>query len=114
MPIYQDILASIRSIQRLRRMQGIKFLLSAWDEPRLDGDAYRVMDEGLEYLQSIHNAVLKVAGARGPDAGLDPMELCRRVLAELGLPAAMANPLVARSFQSSLKMHDQQDLLSES
>ncbi len=59
MPIYQDIQASVRSIQRLKSMQGIKFLLSAWDEPRLDGDAYRVMDEGLEYLQSIHNAVLE-------------------------------------------------------
>ena len=113
MPIYQDILASVRSIQRLRRVQGIKFLLSAWDEPRLNGDAYRVMDEGLGYLQRIHNAVLKVAGEAGPDTGLDSMELCRRTLAELGLPDAMANPLVARSFQSSLKLHDQQDLLSD-
>jgi len=113
MPIYQDILASVRSIQKLKRMQGIKFLLSAWDEPRLDGDAYRVMDEGLGYLQSIHNAVLKVAGDREPDAGLDAMQFCSRVLAELGLPAAMANPLVAGSFQSSLKLSDQQDLLSD-
>jgi glyoxylase-like metal-dependent hydrolase (beta-lactamase superfamily II) len=113
MPIYQDILASVRSIQKLRRMQGIKFLLSAWDEPRLDGDAYRVMDEGLAYLQSIHNAVLKVAGDRGPDAGPDAMQFCSRVLAELGLPAAMANPLVAGPFQSSLKLCDQQDLLSD-
>ena len=113
MPIYQDILASVRSIQRLKRMQGIKFLLSAWDEPRLDGDAYRVMEEGLVYLQSIHNAVLKVAGDMGLNAGPDSMELCRHVLAELGLPAAMANPLVAGSFQSSLKLSDQQDLLSD-
>jgi len=114
MPIYQDILASVRSIQRLLSLPGIKFLLSAWDEPRLDGVAYQVMDKGLGYLQSIHNAVLKVAGDRGPDAGLDPMELYRRVLTELGLPAAMANPLVAGSFQSSLKLCDQQDLLSDS
>ena len=113
MPIYQDILASVRSIQRLKSMQGIKFLLSAWDEPRLDGVAYRVMDESLAYLQSIHNAVLKVARARGPDAGQDSMQFCSRVLAELGLPAAMANPLVAGSFQSSLKLSDQQDLLSD-
>ncbi len=115
MPIYQDILASVRSIQRLRRMQGIKFLLSAWDEPRLDGDAYRVMEEGLGYLQSIHNAVLKVSVDNRPDAKPDPMELCRRVLAELGLPAAMANPLVARSFQSSLlgAAAHRQDLLSD-
>jgi hydroxyacylglutathione hydrolase len=113
MPIYQDILASVRSIQGLLSLPEIKFLLSAWDEPRLDGDGYRVMDEGLEYLQSIHNAVLKVAGAKGPDGGLDAMQFCSRVLAELGLPAAMANPLVARSFQSSLKLSDQPDLLSD-
>jgi hydroxyacylglutathione hydrolase len=112
MPIYQDILASVRSIQSLGRVRGIKFLLSAWDEPRLNGEAYRVMDEGLGYLQRIHNAVLKVAGGTAPDAGLDSMELCRRTLAELGLPQAMANPLVARSFQSSLKLLDQKDLLS--
>ena len=106
MPVFQDILASVRSIQRLGRVRGIKFLLSAWDEPRLEGDAYRVMDEGLAYLQRIHNAVLKVAGgAGGSDKGLDAMELCRRTLAELGLPEAMANPLVARSFQSSLKLN---------
>lgn len=113
MPIYQDILASVRSIQSLSRMQGIKFLLSAWDEPRLNGDAYRVMDEGLGYLQRIHSAVLKVAGDAGQYAGLDCMELCRRTLAELGLPEAMANPLVSRSFKSSLKLLDQKDLLSE-
>jgi glyoxylase-like metal-dependent hydrolase (beta-lactamase superfamily II) len=112
MPIYQDILASVRSIQSLGRMPGIKFLLSAWDEPRLNGDAYRVMDEGLGYLQRIHSAVLKVAGGAAADTGLDSMELCRRTLAELGLPEAMANPLVARSFQSSLKLLDQKDLLS--
>ena len=113
MPIYQDILASVRSIQSLSRMQGIKFLLSAWDEPRLEGVAYRVMDEGLAYLQRIHNAVLKVAGGAGLDTELDSMELCRRTLAELGLPEATANPLVARSFQASLKLRDQQDLLSD-
>jgi glyoxylase-like metal-dependent hydrolase (beta-lactamase superfamily II) len=113
MPIYQDILASVRSIQSLGRIPGIKFLLSAWDEPRLNGEVYRVMDDGLEYLQRIYNAVLKVAGGAAPDAGLDTMELCRRTLAELGLPEAMANPLVARSFQASLKLRDQQDLLSD-
>jgi hydroxyacylglutathione hydrolase len=113
MPIYQDILASVRSIQRLKSMPGIKFLLSAWDEPRLGGDAYRVMDEGLGYLQSIHHAVLKVAGDKRPDAGPDSMQFCSRVLTELGLPAAMANPLVAGSFQSSLKLSDQQNLLSD-
>jgi len=42
------------------------------------------------------------------------MQLCQRVLIELGLPQMMANPLVAASFQASLKeeVRDQQDLLN--
>jgi hydroxyacylglutathione hydrolase len=109
-PVYEDIQASARSIQRLKSIQGIKVLLSAWDEPRMATEAYRIMDSGLGYLQRIHDAVIKVAD---PDARLDSMELCRRVLDELGLPKTMANPLVARSFQASLSMLDQRDLLQD-
>ena len=110
MPVYEDIQASVRSIQRLKSVQGIKVLLSAWDEPRMGTEPYRSMDSGLDYLQRIHNAVIKVAD---PDVRLDSMELCRRVLEELGLPKVMANPLVARSFQSSFCMLDQKDLLQD-
>ena len=109
MPIYQDILESVRSIERLASIPEIKLLLAAWDEPRSGSEAYRIMDEGLQYLQRIHSSVLKVAGA---NPGISPMELCRRVLVEMGLPGIMANPLVAASFQASLKAGDKQDLLN--
>ena len=99
MPIYDDIRLSISSIQRLRRMEGIKLLLSAWDEPREGEDAYGIMDQGLDYLQRIHSAVIRAAEAKGSD---DPMEVCRQTVRELGLPETMANPLVCRSFLSSL------------
>ena len=99
MPIYQDILASVQSIRRLKR---IGHLLSAWDEPREGEEAYQVMDRGQEYLQQIHKAVLKAAGVMGSSEKIDPLELCRQVIAEMGLPLHMANPLVARSFMSSL------------
>lgn len=102
MPIYQDILASVQSIQRLKRIEGIKHLLSAWDGPRSESNAYLVMDRGLEYLQQIHSAVLRAAGSMGSSAEIDPMELCRQVVTEMGLPLHMTNPLVARSFMSSL------------
>ncbi|MGV8089656.1 MAG: MBL fold metallo-hydrolase, partial [Methanothrix sp.] len=102
MPIYQDILASVRSIQRLKRIEGIEHLLSAWDGPRSGSNAYLVMDRGLEYLQRIHSAVLRAADGMGSPAEIDPMELCRRVVTEMGLPLHMTNPLVARSFMSSL------------
>lgn len=112
MPIYQDIFASIKSIERLEALPDIKVLLSAWDEPRREDDARRVLSEGRRYLEHIHETVLKVAGEglqpEGRDARLDPpqemgrMDLCRKVLVRLGLPPVMANPLVAASFQSSL------------
>ena len=107
MPIYQDILDSFQSIQRLKSIQEVKFLLAAWDIPRIGSEAYRIMDGGQDYLQHIHSAVLKVAAK---DDRLDSMELCRRVLLELSLPEMMANPLVAGSFQSSLRIKNFQDL----
>jgi len=102
MPIYQEILASVQSIQRLKRIDGIGHLLSAWDEPRAGGEAYRIMGRGLEYLQHIHKSVLRAAGGMGSPTEIDPMDLCRQVIVEMGLPLHMANPLVARSFMSSL------------
>jgi hypothetical protein len=80
-------------------MEGIKLLLSAWDEPRQGEDAYGIMDQGLDYLQRIHRAVIRAAEAKGSD---DPMEVCRQTVRVLGLPEMMANPLVCRSFVSSL------------
>lgn len=108
MPIYDDILASVRSIARLRAIDGVKVLLSAWDEPRFGDDARRIMDQGLGYLQRIHDAVIRSAEA---SSSQDGMELCRRTVEELGLPEMMANPLTARSFLSSLKIIDRRDIL---
>jgi glyoxylase-like metal-dependent hydrolase (beta-lactamase superfamily II) len=34
LPVYDDAFASVRSVQRLCRLGGIRFLLSAWDEPK--------------------------------------------------------------------------------
>ena len=102
MPIYDDILLSIVSIQRLRRMEGIKLLLSAWDGPRWGEDSYRIMDQGLDYLHRIHRAVIRAAESKGSD---DPMQICTEAIRELGLRQMMANPLVCRSFLSSLRIH---------
>jgi hydroxyacylglutathione hydrolase len=113
MPIYQDILASVRSVQRLASIPEIKLLLAAWDEPRRGSEAYRIMEEGRQYLQRIHSSVLKAAKENQAPAETDPMQLWRRVLVELGLPTIMANPLVAASFRASLReeVRDQSDLL---
>lgn len=103
MPIYQDILASVRSVKRLAAIADIKLLLAAWDEPRPGEDAYRTMDEGLRYLQRIHISVLRAAREDPALVEQDFMLLCRNVLAELELDPILANPLVAASFLASFR-----------
>ncbi|MGD0079499.1 MAG: MBL fold metallo-hydrolase [Methanoregula sp.] len=71
LPVYDDALASVQSVRRLRGLPGIQILLSAWDEPRKGEEVYRQMNQALEYLQTIHEAVLSSAG----DNSLDPMKL---------------------------------------
>ena len=107
LPIYTDVHASVQSIDRLKSIAGIKYLLASWTDPRADGAAYAMMDEGLAYLQCIHTAV---RGAAAGNRAADPRELCRQVVSALGLPEVAVNPLVARSFASHLQMLDRERL----
>lgn len=100
LPIYEDSSESIQSIEKLREIEGIDVLLSAWDEPRGDNDAYKVMDEGIDYLKQIQLSVNKI-NYKNPN--LDPLDFCKAVLKDLGLLEMAANPIVSRSFQSDLK-----------
>jgi hydroxyacylglutathione hydrolase len=56
----------------------------------------------MEVSEGLHESVLKTR-EQGKE---DPMELCRQVIAELGLPPFAANPLTARAFASSLALGD--------
>ncbi|MCJ7445441.1 MAG: MBL fold metallo-hydrolase [Methanotrichaceae archaeon] len=109
MPIYEDILESVLSIKRLNVLEGIQVLLSSWDKPQWGKNAYLKMDEGLCYLQEIHEAVLRVSKNRTFN---DSLELARSVLIELEMPGSIANPLVAKSFQNNLKLMGMEDLNS--
>jgi glyoxylase-like metal-dependent hydrolase (beta-lactamase superfamily II) len=111
LPIFQDIQASARSVMHLMSFENLRLLLSAWDDPRRDGDALNAMDDGQDYLQRIHDAVRSVAEREADSVRSDPMLLCRLALTELGLPEAMANPLAAGSFASALKHLDKENLL---
>ncbi|MDD4137526.1 MAG: MBL fold metallo-hydrolase [Methanoregula sp.] len=108
LPVYDDALASVRSVKRLRGLTGTNVLLSAWDEPRKGEEAYRQMDRALEYFRKIHEAVLASAGT----GSSDPMELTRKTAAALGLPPQALNSLLARTFTANLRARDMPDLLS--
>jgi hydroxyacylglutathione hydrolase len=115
LPIYDDVLASVASIKKLKGIDGVTVLLSSWDEPREGAQVYQQMDDGLRYLQRIHEAVINVVdGDRSLAADDDKKEeLCRRVLVELGFPEQAANPLVARSFEANVKVIEEMDLLRD-
>jgi len=105
-PIYEDIAESTRTLKRLKELPGVDHLLAAWDTPRQGREVDAVIAGGLQTLQRIHSIVAGLAGEG------DPMELCRKALAAMGLPPALANPLIARSFLSSLKIKDRQNLFT--
>ena len=107
-PIYEDVLLSLGSIKQLKAIDGINVILSSWDEPKIGETVYQAMDESLRHLQSIHEAVLKAAGKVDSP---EPMQLCEEVLANLGLPQIIANPLIAKTFQAHLEVRNRQNLL---
>ena len=109
LPVYDDALASMQSLERLRAIPGIRVLLPAWDDPRLDGDAYRQMDRAKEYLQTIHDTVRACAGT-GPT---DTMELTRMAASAIGLPSQAVTPLLARTFAANLRVRDRKSLLAD-
>jgi hydroxyacylglutathione hydrolase len=110
LPIYDDAAASVQSVRRLRRLKGIRVLLSSWDEPRTGEAAYQQMDKALDYLQKIHSTVLASAG----DRPVDLMVLTQKTAASLLLPPQAATPLLARTFAANLHLRDKKNLLSDS
>jgi glyoxylase-like metal-dependent hydrolase (beta-lactamase superfamily II) len=109
LPVYDDALLSVQSVKKLKTIRGIRVLLSSWDEPRKEGNAYRQMDLALEYLRHIHEVVLDCAGEDSPD----PMELTIKSAAVLGLPPQAVNPLLSRTFAENMRVRDRKNLLSD-
>ncbi len=108
LPIYEDVLASVASIKKLKAVKDIRFLLPSWDEPCDGAAAYERMDAGLEYIQQVHDAVRKCS-RQSSDPDLQKLSEC--VLQDLGLPLELANPLVARTFAAHLRVRDQKIIL---
>jgi glyoxylase-like metal-dependent hydrolase (beta-lactamase superfamily II) len=102
LPIYDDVRAAMRSIAALWRLPDLRTLLSSWDEPQRGEEAYLALEEGLQYIVYIHEVVQKVSKA-GP---LEPMELCRRVVEQMGLPPSAVNPLTARTLLAHLAVRE--------
>lgn len=107
-PIYEDVMASLKSIEKLQQIKGLKVLLPAWDEPQHSDQVYETFNKGRSYIQRVHAAVLKALGTLKSD---DTLAIAKSVVQELGLPAASLNPIFLKVIEAHLKLRDQKDLL---
>lgn len=101
-PVYEDAVASVQSVKRLRGLNGIRVLLSSWDKPRNGDAAYQQMDLALDYLRKIQKTVLTFAG----DSSYDLMILTQKAAEALGLPPQAVSPLLARTFAANLQRRE--------
>ena len=109
LPVYDDAAASMQSVKRLRGLNGIRVLLSSWDEPQTGDAVYQQMDKALDYLRKIQKTVLALSA----EGITDPIELTKKAAAFLGLPPEAITPLLARTFAANLQLRDQKNLLSD-
>jgi hypothetical protein len=96
-PVYDDPITSIRSIERLEGLPGVKILLSSWDSQKKGGEVHRAMADGKEIIRALQTAVAEAA-----EKGLDLSTVARRVTEIIGLPAA-ALPVISRTVAGHLK-----------
>jgi hydroxyacylglutathione hydrolase len=106
LPIYEDISACLSSIKSLQLIKNVENLFSSWESPIQGQEKIgKRMAESIAYLERIHNTVISSSIDGGQQ---DIMELCKKVVSDLGLPPFAVNPLVARAFASSLAVEQNQ------
>jgi len=107
LPLYDDMAVSVSSIDSLKRLRDIEILLSSWESPIRGRDQIdRRVESGLVYLRKIHDTVLKTYEEKKHTG----MSLCKEVVANLGLPPFVANPLLAKAFMSSVEARNNKHL----
>ena len=111
LPIYSDVFITLRSIQKLKAVRGLKALFSSWHDPILGEKVYLVMDQALAYMQRVHEAVRQ---KNADEPSLDGKELTLRVLKALGIPENMASPIVVTTIEAHRKASQQADILTTS
>jgi len=98
-PIYVDPAASLASVHRLAEVQGVRLLLSSWDEPIRGGNIPKVMSESGRYIERIDALVREI---HGKEPGLSLETLSRRALEALGISLPMVFFMVQHSFKGHL------------
>jgi len=98
LPIYEDAVEAIHSINKLKEIKNIKWLLSSWDDPSSGNQISINFNQSLSYFKAIHKSIVDIEKAEE----LSPIDLYKQVIEKMGLPSVAINPLVAKSFQSNI------------
>jgi glyoxylase-like metal-dependent hydrolase (beta-lactamase superfamily II) len=110
LPIYEDVLATVKSIKKLQALTDIDILLASWDHPRRGERVKEVTQASLRHLQRIHEVVV----ARSK---INPLfgakELTLSVMAEFGLPKTIVNPRIIESVSAHMKARAKKNLLKD-
>jgi glyoxylase-like metal-dependent hydrolase (beta-lactamase superfamily II) len=96
-PVYDDPIASISSVERLEELPGVKILLPSWDGPKKGEEIRQAMTDGKEIIRGLQNAVAEAA-----EKDPDPASVTRRVMETLGLPEGTL-PVISRTVAGHLK-----------
>ena len=100
-PIYVDPRVSVQSIQKLKKVSGVKYLFSSWHEP-ISGDQISiVMNEGIRYIEKIDEIVIDLIKTMPSETSAE--ELSLRALERLGIKTGKVLPMVRTSFESHRK-----------
>ena len=100
MPIYISAKESINSLLKIKSIAGIKYMLSAWDIPRIGKECYEVIETAEILLKRINKSVEKLYSK---DSIKNMEEFTVRVLEESGIKNGMAIPLVQKSIEANIK-----------
>lgn len=91
-PIYEDVEQVLSSLRRVKDIDNIEALLSSWDDLVKGEDAYRYIDDCIDHVHRIHEAVVEFSSVSW-----------EKVMNEIGLEGVAINPLVLRSLEAHLK-----------
>ncbi len=103
LPIYTDAAEALASIRRLQLIEDVQVLLSSWDRPRRGEEIAATLQAGVEYMQRMHRLVREQQAAHRRERARG---ITTRVVAALGLPPAMVNPLLMASVQAHIDADD--------
>jgi hypothetical protein len=93
LPIYDDAARTLASLERLERLGEVRWLLSAWDEPREGAAAAKALADGIEVVRGLQREVDELTRELG-GASLD--EVTSALIRRRGLPAAL-HPMLKRT-----------------